>query len=97
MTVTAMPMILAGSIKENDNKIIWESDPLPNDPIVVRSDLDEELKKKMQEAIISIDEAKAEEILPEHYTGFVKSSHDMYKMIEEAGLALGKLKANEEK
>ena len=90
-------MILAGSIKENDNKIVWESDPLPNDPIVVRSDLDEELKKKMQEAIISIDEAKAEEVLPEHYTGFVKSSHDMYKMIEEAGLALGKLKANEEK
>lgn len=90
-------MILAGTISEDDNKVVWESDPLPNDPIVVRSDLDEDLKKSMQEAIVGIDEATAEEVLPEHYTGFVESSHEMYKMIEDAGIALGRIEVNEEK
>ena len=52
-------MILAGTINENDNKIVWESDPLPNDPIVVRKDLDEDFKKRMQDVIVAIDEANS--------------------------------------
>ena len=90
-------MLLAGTINENDNKIVWESDPLPNDPIVVRKNLDADLKKKMQEVIVAIDESTAKEVLPEHYTGFVKSSHEMYKMIEDAGIALEKIDTNEQK
>jgi len=70
---------------------------LPNDPIVVRKDLDEDFKKRMQDVIVAIDEETAKDVLPEHYTGFVKSSHDMYKMIEDAGVALGKIKVNEQK
>ena len=49
----------------------------------------------MQDVIVAIDESTAKEVLPEHYTGFVKSSHDMYKMIEDAGVALGKIEVNE--
>jgi phosphonate transport system substrate-binding protein len=31
-------------------------------------------------------------ILPAHYTGFVVATHASYKMIEDAGISVGKIK-----
>ena len=39
---------------------------------------------------LSEDQAKA--IMPSHYTGWVKADHMSYKMIEDAGIAVGRIK-----
>jgi phosphonate transport system substrate-binding protein len=36
--------------------------------------------------------AQAKTILPNHYTGFVAATHDSYRMIEDAGILVGRLK-----
>ena len=43
------------------------------------------------EETLTPDEAKA--LLPNRYTGFVKSNHKMYAVIEKAGIAVGRIKA----
>jgi hypothetical protein len=35
---------------------------------------------------------QAKTILPNHYTGFVAATHDSYRMIEDAGVLVGRLK-----
>jgi phosphonate transport system substrate-binding protein len=42
--------------------------------------------------VLAIDPEKAKTILPTHYTGWVSATHADYKMIEQAGLAVGALK-----
>ncbi len=78
-------------IDKEELKLIWESDPLPNDPIAVRGGLPEEIIAGLQTALegLSGDEAKA--LLPENYTGFVSSDGKNYAPIQEAGKAVGKL------
>jgi phosphonate transport system substrate-binding protein len=84
-------MIEKGSIGPAATKIVWTSDDLPNDPIVVRAGFDPGLAKKIQEIVVSITDEQAKAILPAHYTGFVVATHGNYKMIEDAGIAVGKL------
>ena len=45
-----------GRIKESDFKIIWESEPLLASPTFVRKDIDAELRKKIQQAYLSMKE-----------------------------------------
>ncbi|NJK99331.1 MAG: phosphate/phosphite/phosphonate ABC transporter substrate-binding protein [Spirulinaceae cyanobacterium RM2_2_10] len=78
-------------IDKDELKIIWESEPLPNDPIAVRGGLPEEIIAGLQAALEGIDAAKAEELLPENYTGFVSSDGSNYEPIQAAGQAVGKL------
>jgi phosphonate transport system substrate-binding protein len=85
-------MIEKGSIPKGATEVVWTSEPLPNDPLVVRKGFDPALTRKLQEAIVAIDEAQAKTIMPAHYTGWVLATHDSYKLIEQAGLAVGKLK-----
>ena len=85
-------MIELGTISPNATKIVWTSDDLPNDPIVVRPGLDPTLAKKLQAILTSISAEQAASLLPKHYTGLVAASHANYKQIEDAGLAVGKLK-----
>lgn len=42
-----------GSLKKKDIKIIYHSDPIPGAPIVALSDMEESLKKQIQEAILN--------------------------------------------
>jgi len=58
----------------------------------VRAGLDPAMAKKTQEILSAITEEQAAAILPKHYTGFTASSHINYKLIEEAGVAVGALK-----
>ncbi len=48
----------AGTYKEADFKTLWKSDPIPLDPIAVRSDLPEEFQQKVAEALTSLDLSK---------------------------------------
>ncbi|MGK7913720.1 MAG: phosphate/phosphite/phosphonate ABC transporter substrate-binding protein [Synechococcus sp.] len=80
-----------GRIEREELKIVWQSDPLPNDPIVVRGGLPEEIKTALQDALISITPEDAETLLPENYTGFISSDGSNYQPIRDAGSSLGKL------
>ena len=81
-----------GRIDRSQLKIIWESDPLPNDPIAVRGGLPDEIKAKLQAELASISTENATVLLPENYTGFVASDDSNYAPIQAAGKSVGKLK-----
>lgn len=88
-------MIEQGLIKADQSKIIWTSDPLPNDAFAVSQALssDAALIKQLQAALSSIGEQLKTQpnLLPPHYTGFVSRDNAFYKPIRDAGLATGKL------
>ncbi len=85
-------MIAEGRIQADEIKIIWQSEPLPNDPIVVRGNFPEAYKKQLQQKLVNLTPAEAATLLPENYTGFVASDGSNYQPIEAAGLALEVLK-----
>ncbi|MDO9713861.1 phosphate/phosphite/phosphonate ABC transporter substrate-binding protein [Paracraurococcus lichenis] len=84
-------MIAAGRVTPEQVKIVWRSDPLPNDALAVRADLDPALKAKLREAALGIDAAVAAQAMPANYTGWVAAQPDSYAMIEAAGRALGRI------
>ena len=86
-------MIASGKVKETDNKIIWTSDPLPNDAIALPATASAELKANVQRILTAITVEQAKLLLPNRYTGFVPATHADYASIEKAGLAVGKIKA----
>lgn len=81
-----------GKIDKSKLKIIWKSEPLPNDPIVVRGNFPEDLKTKLQDALVNLSPEQTKTLLPKNYTGFVKSDGSNYAPIEAAGRSVGKLK-----
>ncbi len=86
-------MIAAGRVKPDSNKIIWTSDPLPNDAIALPSTASGDLKGHVQKILTAITAEQAKALLPNRYTGFVPATHASYASIEKAGLAVGKIKA----
>ena len=69
-----------------------EANREPNDAIAVPKDFDAALADRIQKTLVGISEAQAKTILPNHYTGFVAATHENYRMIEEAGILVGRLK-----
>lgn len=86
-------MIAAGRIKPNDTKIVWTSEPLPNDAFAVPKSAPREFVQKLQAVLTSLTAEQAREVMPPRYTGFVSATHATYKMIEDAGIAVGRIKA----
>jgi len=88
-------MIDQGLIKAERSKIIWQSDPLPNDAVAVSAALfkDKAFVKTVQDALLEVGPAlKAQpRLLPANYTGFVNAQNSFYKVIRDAGLATGLL------
>jgi phosphonate transport system substrate-binding protein len=85
-------MIESGKLETTATEIVWQSDPLPNDAIAVRRGFDPALAKRLQEILLGISETEARTLLPNHYTGFVAATHASYKMIEDAGMLVGRIK-----
>lgn len=85
-------MIESGRMKADSNKVIWTSDPLPNDAIAVPKDASKSLMDQVPKILAAITPEQAKALLPTHYTGFVVNSHDGYKSIVHAGIAVGKIK-----
>jgi phosphonate transport system substrate-binding protein len=85
-------MIESGKIKSDANKIVWTSEPLPNDAIVVPKGTSPDFSGHVVAILTAITPDQAKELLPPHYTGFNASSHAFYAPIEKAGLAVGKIK-----
>src|SRR5690606_38200233 len=86
-------MIAAGRVKEGSNKIIWTSDPLPNDAIALPANAPKELSAQVQKILTAITVEQAKTLLPARYTDFVPATHASYDTIEKAGIAVGKIKA----
>jgi len=86
-------MIAAGRVREAQVQVVWRSDPLPNDALAVRRDLDPGLKAAIAQAALAIAAADAERIMPPNYTGWVPATPETYAEIEAAGRALGRLSA----
>jgi phosphonate transport system substrate-binding protein len=85
-------MIEGGRIERNATEVVWTSEPLPNDAIAVPKSFDPALAQRIQRILVEISEAQAKTILPNHYTGFVAADHGSYAMIENAGIAVGRIK-----
>lgn len=85
-------MIDSGRIKPNATRVVWESDPLPNDALAVSRSLHAEQVAKAQNALAAITPAMALDVMPKRYTGWVPATHQSYRLIENAGHALGRLK-----
>ena len=49
-------MVAAGSIQADDLVILWESEPIPTGPIIVRRELPEEIKSRLQAAYLNLNE-----------------------------------------
>ncbi len=85
-------MLRNGQLKPDANRVIWESEPLPNEPVVVRRGFDPQLAARLQAALAAIPEAKARELMPWPYTGFVSTTHEPYAALEKMGRDVGVLK-----
>ena len=81
-----------GRIDRDQIKLIWQSEPLPNDPITVRGGLSEEIKQGLQSALVNLSSEEAKTLLPPNYTGFVASDGSNYQPIQDAGKQVGQLK-----
>ena len=86
-------MIAAGRIKADQVKVVWRSEPLPNDALAVRRDLDPALKTAILDAVLKLTPEQAKAILPPNYTGWERAGPETYELIEKAGRALGKIGA----
>lgn len=53
---TLLRMIEAGRIAEDDLVILWESAPIPTGPVIVRADLPDEIKHRIQAAYLKLNE-----------------------------------------
>ncbi len=85
-------MIESGKLDAAATEVVWTSDPLPNDAIAVRTGFDPALAQRIQGILLGITEEQAKTIMPNHYTGFVAATHASYKQIEDAGIAVGRIK-----
>ncbi len=85
-------MIAAGRIEADDVRVVWRSEPLPNDALAVRRDLDPALKARIRDAALAITPARASGLMPPNYTGWVAATDNTYAGIEAAGRALGRLR-----
>jgi phosphonate transport system substrate-binding protein len=86
-------MIATNKIKETDTKVVWQSDPLPNDALAVPKGTPKELAERIQAIVTALTPEQAKDILPPRYTGFVAATHASYATIEKAGIVVGKIKA----
>ncbi|MCD8504839.1 MAG: phosphate/phosphite/phosphonate ABC transporter substrate-binding protein [Burkholderiaceae bacterium] len=85
-------MIKNGTIKETDNQVIWESEPLPNEVVAVRKGMSADMKKRLQDAFVAITNEAIAKQLPYPYTGYVAATDEPYNMLAEMGYTLGALK-----
>jgi phosphonate transport system substrate-binding protein len=78
-------------VRADQVKVVWRSDPLPNDALAVRRGLDDATKQALLAAALAVDEATAGRIMPPNYTGWEAATPTSYAMIESAGRALGRI------
>lgn len=84
-------LVSEGRIDKSKLKIIWQSNPLPNDTIAIRGGLPDAVKTQLQTVLVNFSPEQAKKLLPKNYTGFVSSDGSNYAPIEAAGRSVGKV------
>ena len=70
-------LIDSGALKPSDFSIVWASQPLPYDSLVVSPDLETEARERLRAAVLSVGSAAEISRMPVGYTGFsYASAHD---------------------
>jgi len=83
-------MVKAGEIDPKINKVIYTSDPIQGSPIVVRGDLPEDFKKKIQDALVAMDEETINKVGGwGDINRYQKVSDSDYDIIRETAKTLG--------
>ena len=79
-----------GVITEGELEILWESDPIPNVPLVVRGDLDEKLKADIKTAFL---EAPRDviEAMGINETGYIEATESDMDLVREIQALKAKL------
>jgi phosphonate transport system substrate-binding protein len=78
-------MVERGAVENADVRVVWRSEPLPQDPIVVSHRMEPPLAIRLQEALVAIDSsASRASPMPPGYTGFVAASDETYEAIRGA-------------
>lgn len=86
-------MIRNGTIQATSNQIIWESDPLPNECVVVSKSFAQPRADALQAALSGLSEEERR-LLPWPYTGFVNATHAPYEGLEKMGRDLGAIRTS---
>ena len=50
-------LVEAGLMEEDDMTVLWKSDPIPTGPIMVRADLPQELKDRLRDAYLALNDS----------------------------------------
>lgn len=89
-STTYESMISEGILNENEVRIIWESDPIPESPIAVRGDMSREAKDKIQKAFVGMkpEDVGEEEISPDGAVGYVAAKDSDYDVIRKLAKSL---------
>ncbi|MBT9137899.1 MAG: Phosphate-import protein PhnD [Syntrophomonadaceae bacterium] len=83
-------MVRKGIIVEGEVVVLAVSDPIPNSPIAVRGDLDPELKKKIQQAILEVHKHMTAGDMGWHgVIKYVEARDEDYDIIREVQKLLG--------
>lgn len=83
-------MVAAGEIDPKINKIIFTSDPIPGSPIALRNDLPADLKIKIQEALLRMDEQTIHKVSGwGDISSYQKVSDSDYDIIRDTAKILG--------
>ncbi|WP_296574425.1 phosphate/phosphite/phosphonate ABC transporter substrate-binding protein [Phreatobacter sp.] len=86
-------MIRNGTIQATSNTVVWESDPLPNECVVVSKSFPQARAEVLAAALAGLsDEEK--KLLPWPYTGFVTATHAPYEVLEKMGRDLGVIRTS---
>jgi phosphonate transport system substrate-binding protein len=76
-------MVDAGEIDPEENVIIYQSDPIPGSPIAVRGDLPQDLKDRIQQALIDMDSQTIYQVQGwgdiERYVAVTDSDYDIIR------------------
>jgi len=85
-----------GLITPDDVFVIWKSDDIPNSPVAVRGDLDEDLVQKIQQAFLDMPQKAPEAFKQfegqwEGNESYVVVDDSDYEFIRQVAIGLGKL------
>jgi phosphonate transport system substrate-binding protein len=86
-------MIRNNLLKPDSNQIVWQSEPIPNECVVVRKGLPEDVAAKLQAALAGLGEEERK-LMPPPYNGFIPATHEPYAKLEQMGRDLGVLKSS---
>jgi phosphonate transport system substrate-binding protein len=86
-------MIRNNLLKPDSNQIVWQSGPVPNECVVVRKGLPDDMAAKLQAALAGLSEEERA-LMPAPYNGFIPATHAPYEQLEQMGRDLGVLKSS---